>query len=606
MQYRSTATARPFRPARTTRLAAAVAAVLALTVGAGALAAPAASAATTTAGSADVGPVRSLTPGTTLRGAGTRGFFVRVGPYDDFDTLRWIPYAGGDHRDFTYWPYDGITETSGDVLVRSEDGYDGQAWNMATGESFSTRAEELPGTLDPLYAGTAGSAIALRDARDRLWLDTKDAAPREITGLPEGSSPAKVRPGTTASGLLDYRTAAGEARWGILDLATAAVKESYPGAEALSAARVAWSEAATATTPRRVVVRDRATGADTVVPVTSTAAALPLGLLGDWLLYGGSARHLKTGETVTLFTRADSVLAAPDGTAVVVQGSRAGTAGVHRVTLDALGRPVVALLARSASADAFVHDVDTDGYPDLLGRDASGTLWRDSAGDGRSRKAVSGGWGAYDKIEAVGDPIGIGLHADVVTRDTAGVLWLHKADGKGGFHPRTKVGGGWQTYVKLAGGEDLNEDGGDDLVAVDTSGRLFVYESTGLVDRPYRPRRQIGTGWGIYNQLTAVGDVGGAPGADLVARDASGALWLYLGKGDGTFAARKPVGGGWQVYGQITGAGDVDHDGRNDVLAHDPASKRVYLYSGTGDWRRPFRARVLTDLHAGAAYNHLA
>ncbi|NML50213.1 VCBS repeat-containing protein [Streptomyces sp. R302] len=598
MQYRSTATDRP------ARLAAAVAAVLALTVGAGALAVPTASAATTTAGSAEVGPVRSLTPGTTLRGAGTQGFFVRVGPYDDFETLRWIPYAGGSHRDFTYWPYGGNTETSGDALIHSTDGYNGSVRNMATGESFDS--EQLPGSLDALFSGSAGSAIALRDARDRVWLDTKDAAPRQITGLPEGDRYGVVRPATSAHGLLTYWNDAGKAGVGLVDLATATVTETYPDVAAVSAARVAWTEPATATTPRRVVVRDRATKADTFVPVASTAASLPLGLLGDWVLYGTSARHLKTGETITLFQRADTVLTAPDGTAVVVQGSRAGTTGVHRVTLDRLGRPVVALLARSASAAAFVHDVDADGYPDLLGRDASGTLWRDSAGDGRGRKAVSGGWGAYNKIEAVGDPIGAGLFADVVTRDAAGVLWLHKADGKGGFHPRTKVGGGWQTYTKLAGGKDLNEDNGDDLVAVDTAGRLFFYGSSGLVDAPYKPRKQIGTGWGIYNQLTAVGNVGGASGADLVARDASGMLWLYLGKGDGTFTARKPIGGGWQVYGQITGAGDVDHDGRNDLLAHDPVTKRVYLYSGTGDWRRPFRTRVLTDVHAGAAYNHLA
>ncbi|WP_306312096.1 FG-GAP repeat domain-containing protein [Streptomyces hydrogenans] len=590
-------------------VSAAIVTVLAATLGAGTLAVPpalAASAGTTTAGSVEVGPVRSLTPGTKLSGAGVQGFFVRVGPYNDFNTERWIPYAGGSHRDFTYWPYHGNnTETSGDALVHSPHGHDGSVRNMATGESF--RSEQLPGTQEVLYAGTAGFAIVLRDARDRLWLDTKDAAPREITGLPEGTEYGFVAPGTAALGLLTYWNDRLEVRVGLLDLATATVKETYPKVEAVSARRVAWMEPGTATTPRRVVVRDRATGADTFVPVTSTTASLPLGLLGDWLLYGASARHLKTGETVSLFQRADTVLAAPDGTALVVQGSRAGTAGIHRVTLDPLGKPVVALLARSAAAGAFVHDVDVDGYPDLLGRDASGTLWRDSAGDGRSRKAVSGGWGAYNKIEAVGNPVGAGLFTDVVTRDTAGVLWLHKADGTGGFLPRTKVGGGWQTYTKLAGGSDLiGEGSSEDLVAVDTAGRLFLYQSPGMGDSPYRPRQQIGTGWGIYNQLTAVGNIAGASSGDLVARDASGMLWLYLGKGDGTFAARKPIGGGWQAYGQITGAGDVDHDGRNDLLAHDPVSKRVYLYSGTGNWERPFRARTLTDLATGAVYNHLA
>ncbi|MGW6243323.1 FG-GAP repeat domain-containing protein [Streptomyces roseolus] len=604
MQYRSTAAVTRATTARPA--AAAVAAVLALTAGAGALAVPTASAATAgvTAGAAEVGPVRSLTPGATLHGAGTQGFFVGVGSYDDFEKLRWIPYAGGGHRDFTYWPYDGL-QISGDSLAHSPDGYGGRVLNMATGESF--HAEQLPDTLDALYAGTAGSALVLRDARDRLWIDTKDAAPREITGLPEGSRYGSVGPGTAALGLLTYWTADGEKRIGILDLATATVEDTYARVEAVSATRVAWTEPATATTPRRVVVRDRATGADTVVPVTSTAS-LPLALLGDWILYGTSARHLGTGETVALFQSASTVLAAPDGAAVVVQGSRAGTPGVHRVTLDALGRPVVAFMALSATAGAFVHDIDADGYPDLLGRDASGTLWRDTVRDGQSRKAVGTGWGAYNKIENVGDLVGTGRFADVVARDAAGVLWLHEADGQGGFHPRTRIGGGWQVYDKIAGGGSLigGDYGGDDLVAVDTAGRLFLYQATGQKVSPYKPRKQIGTGWGIYDRLTAVGDIGGATGGDLVARDRNGVLWLYLGKGDGTFTARKQIGGGWQVYGRLVGAGDVDHDGRNDLLAHDPATNRVYLYSGTGNWRQPFRAKALTDLPAGARYNHIA
>ncbi|MFI6898770.1 hypothetical protein ACIBM4_32130 [Streptomyces sp. NPDC050256] len=40
--------------------------------------------------------------------------------------------------------------------------------------------------------------------------------------------------------------------------------------------------------------------------------------------------------------------------------------------------------------------------------------------------------------------------ADLLARDTAGVLWAYRGDGKGAFGYRTKVGGGWQMYSRLA------------------------------------------------------------------------------------------------------------------------------------------------------------
>ncbi|MEW5629992.1 VCBS repeat-containing protein [Streptomyces hydrogenans] len=596
MQHRTTGT---------TLLAAAVAAVLALTAGVpGATAAPSPTAAS--AGTTTVGPVRSLPAGAGLMSAGARGYIVSIPTDNDSQQLRWIPYAGGEARD-DHRSFEWRTWTSGDVVTSSLEGYDGSFRNMATGESFGM--EGVPGWLDAEYAGTAGAALGVR-AFHKVYLDTKDAAPREITGLPAGATYGELRPATDTVGLLDHETAAGERRVGLVDLATATVTESYAHVEAVSATRVAWTEAAAGTTPRRVVVRDRASGAETVVPMPSADDHLPIALLGDWLLYGTSARQLVTGETVTLFDRVGSLTPAPDGTAAVVQGSTAGNGeGMHRVALGADGRPVARLLARKGTASSFVHDIDADGFPDLLGRDSAGALWRDSAGDGRARVSTGTGWKGYDKIEVVGE---VGpyspLHAataDVVARDASGVLWLHQSNGDG-FRPRVKVGGGWQIYDKIAGGGDLTGDGVADLVAIDTTGALYLYRGTGTGSRPYGTREKIGTGWGVYNRLTSVGDIGGAAGGDLVARDKDGVLWLYLGKGDGTFTARKRIGGGWQVYGEIAGAGDVDHDGRADLLAHHPGTRQVYLYSGTGEWRRPFRTRALSDVQAGYAYDRLA
>ncbi|MEU7385089.1 FG-GAP repeat domain-containing protein, partial [Streptomyces tanashiensis] len=102
----------------------------------------------------------------------------------------------------------------------------------------------------------------------------------------------------------------------------------------------------------------------------------------------------------------------------------------------------------------------------------------------------------------------------------------------------------------------------------------------------------------FYNQLTAVGNIAGAPAGDLVARDTAGVLWLYLGRGDGTFAPRTKIGGGWNAYADVVGIGDGNKDGRPDLYAR-TAVGAAYFYAGTGDWKVPFKARATTQAGAG-------
>ncbi|WP_052499255.1 FG-GAP repeat domain-containing protein [Streptomyces vietnamensis] len=243
------------------------------------------------------------------------------------------------------------------------------------------------------------------------------------------------------------------------------------------------------------------------------------------------------------------------------------------------------------------HDFDDNGSPDVLSRDGAGRLrsydLRQIEGSSPTQKPdpvdLGTGWYAYDRITATGDIAGT-TAGDVVTRDTTGVLWLHQGNGKG-LGPRTKIGSGWQIYTKLTAGSDLTGDGRPDLLATDTSGVLWLYKATGDAVKPFEARVQIGAGWGIYNQLTAVGDLAGAAAGDLVARDTSGVLWLYLGKGDGTFASRTKIGSGWSQYSSLVGVGDTDRDGRNDLVAYDDSHSDLYVYKGTGDWQAPFASR---------------
>ncbi|MFE5792274.1 FG-GAP repeat domain-containing protein [Streptomyces sp. NPDC056503] len=258
------------------------------------------------------------------------------------------------------------------------------------------------------------------------------------------------------------------------------------------------------------------------------------------------------------------------------------------------------------------HDFDDNGSPDILARDASGVLRSDSSvRSGRwggdefevPETTIGGGWQIYDRIETVGNVAG-SVHADVVARDKAGVLWLYQGDGNGGFAGRVQVGGGWQTYDKITGGSDFTGDGRADVVAVDKAGDLWLYKATGSATKPFDTRKKVSSGWGGYDQLTATGNIAGAAHGDLVTRDADGVMWMFLGKGDGTFTAPTRLREGFGRYGKFIGAGDYDDDGRNDLLAVEAATGKTYLFRGTGARTTTFeRARIATSLFSSGAYD---
>ncbi|MFI1092806.1 FG-GAP repeat domain-containing protein [Streptomyces sp. NPDC020917] len=603
---------RPSPHAGRRRLGAAIATVLAVTLGAASMTAVPADATQVRSATAESGGLLPMVPGARLASAGSQGYLTSVPHQGEDGKLRWTPYGGGAARDIVFDSIEGLASPSGDTVVTASEIHGTEVRNMATGTSFRMRT--VDDGLDSLYGGAAGPDLFTRGAT-KLWLQDGDTEPRAVQGLDAHSLAGWVRPGDATHGLVDTKDSNGVNHVALIDLTDATTTYPYPPQArnpVISGNRLAWVEDDTATHTLQVIVRDRTTGADTVVPVPGTTAGadLPIGLLGDWVTYGTTALRAGTGEKVTLLDSVDSSSTTPDGTAQIVQGANSvDGAGVFRVSLGADGRPAVRLLAHAGTITSALHDLDNDGLPDLLGRDAAGVLWRDSAGDGRPRAEVGGGWQIYDKIEVVGDIGGAyftGFLPEIVARDKAGVLWLYSGREDGGVTKRMRIGGGWQVYTHITGGSDLTGDGRPDLVAVDTSGVLWLYPSTGTPSRPFEPRKRIGSGWNIYNQLTAVGDLAGAPGGDLVARDRNGVLWLYLGTGNGTFTQRTKIGGGWQVYSELVGAGDVDHDGKADLFAYSPATRTVSLYSGTADRHRPFAPRTPSDALKSVPYNHIS
>lgn len=340
-------------------------------------------------------------------------------------------------------------------------------------------------------------------------------------------------------------------------------------------------------------------------------------------------------------------------------------------------------------------DLDGDRRADLLARTPAGELYLYPATGNLSapfgaRTKVGDGWQMYDQLVGVSDNTGDGI-GDVITRTPSGDLYFHAGTGDAS-HPllaAVKTGSGWNIYNQIAGGDDMTGDGNGDLVArtpegtlslyqgdgagrlaartpfrlsngwqeadliasaggnpsfgkpgilaLDTTGKLYTYQSLNsgrLANRrqartPYRcgtgPGTRIslasdlahdgrpdmlaicnnqltygsegqyaaGTGWGIYTALTGPGDLTGDGQGDLLARDASGTLYLYQSISDFDFIAFAPrvrIGSGWNAYDTV-GAGDYTGDGRSDIVAR-TAGGTLYLYAGTGIRTAPFKTRL--------------
>ncbi|MFI8894444.1 trypsin-like serine protease [Streptomyces paradoxus] len=200
-------------------------------------------------------------------------------------------------------------------------------------------------------------------------------------------------------------------------------------------------------------------------------------------------------------------------------------------------------------------DLDRDGYQDLVYRRSSDgdVFWTHyviSSGTW-STKQIADNWKTRTRIITPGDVTGDYL-PDLLSVDSAGVLWIYPGKGNGTFAPRVKVGSGWNQYNSVRGKGDFNGDGKTDLIARSKSGSaIYLYKGTGKAGSgAFSARVKVRT-WADYNAFDAPGDVTGDGKADFLARTPGGTLYLYAGTGKGTseiFATRKSVGTDFKQY----------------------------------------------------------
>ncbi|MFE7553270.1 FG-GAP repeat domain-containing protein [Streptomyces gardneri] len=238
----------------------------------------------------------------------------------------------------------------------------------------------------------------------------------------------------------------------------------------------------------------------------------------------------------------------------------------------------------------------------LVGRASDGDLY-DYRGTGKLSSPFAGlelvgssrDWNQYSALTRLGPVTVQSTGPGAVARDKGGVLWFYRMSGDGGIYTdsRLKVGGGWNAFNLLTGASDLTGDKKADLLARDTAGVLWLYPGTGTATAPFGTRVRIGAGWGAYNSLVGGTDVTGDGKADLVARDTAGKQWLYAGTGTTAkaFGDRKQIGYGWQSYNSMVAPGDLNSDGKADLVARD-SSGTLWYYAGTGVATKPYATRA--------------
>lgn len=157
------------------------------------------------------------------------------------------------------------------------------------------------------------------------------------------------------------------------------------------------------------------------------------------------------------------------------------------------------------------------------------------------------GWGSYNTLVAPGDLSNDGT-GDLLGRDGSGNLYLFQGNGVGGTQNKIKIGGGWGVYNKLTGAGDLTGDGRADLLARDGSGNLYLYAGTGVPSAPFKSRVRVGYGYEGYKQLVVTGDLTGDGRAELLATDSAGVLWRYDSYSTGKLKSRVKIGTNYQIY----------------------------------------------------------
>ncbi|MFM9593870.1 trypsin-like serine protease [Streptomyces scabiei] len=233
-----------------------------------------------------------------------------------------------------------------------------------------------------------------------------------------------------------------------------------------------------------------------------------------------------------------------------------------------------AAITRDGKADVFLRNKETGtGYV----RASTGSKLAD-----RQSLSSNGSWTGYNLVQQT-DLNRDGYQDFVLRRSSDGDVFWRRYVPSSKTWTTTQIFDDWKTRTRIITPGDVTGDALPDVLSVDSAGSLWIYPGKGTGS--FGTRVKVGTGWNSYNAVLGHGDFTGDGKADLIARTKTGSnIYLFKGtgkSGTGAFAAKIKVRSDWSSYNTLITPGDVSGDGRADLLARTPAGT-LYLYKGTG------------------------
>lgn len=225
------------------------------------------------------------------------------------------------------------------------------------------------------------------------------------------------------------------------------------------------------------------------------------------------------------------------------------------------------------------YDQDGDGAEDLLVQDGNTVGVLSTLTEQVTTLGVSPN--AFRQIITPGDLIKDSTGPEVLGLTASGHLQMFSTKGIATDTPLWQ-GTGWQIFNDIVAVGDITGDGYGDLLARTPNGDLWMYKSTGNAANPFAGRVKVGHGFGIFDQMIGAGDITASGQETLVARDLNGGLWMYLLDGNAAqqLTPRVQIGKGWNVYNQLIGLGD--EPGAVGGILGRTASGDLFYYEGDG------------------------
>lgn len=293
---------------------------------------------------------------------------------------------------------------------------------------------------------------------------------------------------------------------------------------------------------------------------------------------------------------------APGGSATVTLiPVRSGPGYVFVQTVDAAGNRSATIdsdygFFATAPTGPHTHrgEFNADGATDVVGLTPDGRAYL-HLGDG------AGGWLTTTRVQIDSNRVGYDLFRggtwdddgwnDLLAVNGVGHLVYFTGNGAGDYSdyaidvatdtdPGTPTVG-WGSYELVFSPGDFDGDTRPDIIARDASGSLYLFRGDGYGNlRDGGARTLVSRGWGAFDAVFGPGDVDGDTKADLVARQSNGDLYLFPGKGDGSVGSRIRVGAGWNRFAMLFSPGDWNGDGKVDLMGV-LSNGDLHVYHGT-------------------------